>query len=371
MFGLGTFVQRQKRRLAALLAFLLALQGPLMAASTAPTPGDAVLIIYVNNAYGTTMIANVQTALNAIPVAQRPTVTTLAIPLGDMNGIYDNLTGAGLSLANFCQVWDMRFMDTNNLCCSGTIREDSITQTGANNDALLFQSFLANGGHLYIQGDNEGFYARNEGVTQFLGTATGATVGYPAVVVGTKSWTSIDNTAPDNFASNYGALASVGTDYAGQVPLAQVGGGKVLIKDASYALEVLYDAPLLTAGNGKLMVNYDTNTFYNNLTGMTALVQNNYVTMSTCYNFTVTKAVAPAQVCAGDPAVFTVCYQNTGTRAVPSAVVWDTLPACTTFTSSTPAPTGNSGQLYWWSLGTVNPGPQICVTINVVTSTCP
>lgn len=337
----------------------------------APTPGDAVLFIYVNTPYELTMVANLKAALNALPAAQRPTITDLIIPVGSMNGFYTQLNAAGLSLANYCQVWDLRFMDANNLIGSGLVKEDTITTTGANNDEQLFMGFLAQGGHLYIQGENEGFYGRNEGVTQFLSDATGTTIGYPSVVIGTKTWTTFDTTAPDSFGTNYNILASLGSDYAGQVPLGQIGSGKALIKDASYAVEVLWDSAQLVPGNGKLMVNYDTNSFWNSMTGFTQVVQNNYVTMSTCYNFVVTKAVSPAQVCAGAPAVFTVCYQNTGTRAVPAAVLSDTLPNCTVYSSASVAPSGSIGQLYWWNLGTVNPGAPVCITININTTSCP
>jgi uncharacterized repeat protein (TIGR01451 family) len=373
---MGHFIarlRRQKRRLAALLALMHLGAMPLAAANVAPTPGDRILIIYVNSSFGTAMLTNVQAALNAIPLAQRPTVDLLAIPVGDTNGFYDNLVGAGYSLTDYCQVWDMRFDDAGaGTSACGALRADTFWTGGANNDGQLLLNFMAQGGRVYVQGENEGYCHRNQGVTQFLNDAvTTGTVGYPSVAVGVKNWTTIDNTAPDNFASNYAALASVGTDYPGQVPLGQIAGGKALVRDGSFALAVLWDSAQLAPGNGRLMVGYDANLLRDGLTGYAAYVQNTYVTLSTCYNFVITKAVSPAVVCAGDPVTFTLCYQNTGTRAIPSAQVWDTLPACTTYSSATPAPSGNNGSVYYWNLGNLAPGPQQCISLVAQTQACP
>ncbi len=366
-------MKRQRRRIAALLALVMLVLPPLRAASVAPTPGDRLLLIYVTSAFGNTMATNIQAALNAIPVAQRPTVDLLGIPVGDTNGFYDNLTGAGYSLSNYCQVWDMRFDDAGaGVSACGALRADTFWSTGANNDGQLLLNFMAQGGHVFIQGENEGYCHRNEGVTQFLNDAVSTgLVGYPSVNSGTKTWSVIDNTAPDNYNTNYGTIGSVGTDYPGQVLLSQIAGGKALIRDATYALAILWDSSQLAPGNGRLMVSYDANLLRDGLAGYADYVRNTYVALSTCYNFNITKSVSPPLVCVGEAATFTLCYQNTGTRAVPAAQVWDTLPTCTTYSSAVPAPSGNSGAVYFWNLGTLNPGPQQCISFVVQAQACP
>ena len=365
-----------KRFTCIVLISLLALPPALFSASSPPVPGDAVLIIYLNDAKGLAAANNITTALNAM-TSPPSSIATLPIAVGNTAGVHAALAAAGKSLANYCQVWDIRF-DSNNGGSSTSPcsipYDDRISSTGANNDTTEFMNFLAQGGHLFLVADNLGFCSRNEGVINFAATAvTGGVLPYPNTVVGSKTWSTFDNTAPDNFKTNYSsALTGVDTTYAGEIPTGSLAGGKALTTDgAGYALDVVWDSTKLSAGNGKLAISFDSNINSDILTGSAAYDQHMYTAMSTCYNFTVTKSVAPASVCAGDPAVFTVCYHNTGTRPIPAAVITDTLPNCTVYTGSTVAPAGNSGQLYWWNLGTVSPGPQVCIDINVNTTTCP
>ena len=360
----------------ALAALLLAFPPWAPAASVAPVPGDAVLIIYVNDGKGTAAMNNIRTSLNAM-TSPPSLVDTLPITVGDTSGLNANLTAAGKSLSSYCQVWDIRF-DSNNGGSStspcGVPYDDRISNTGPNNDTLVLMNFLAQGGHLFLVADNLGFCSRNEGVINFTSAAVSSgTLPYPNTVVGPKTWSTFDNTGPDNFKTNYSsALTSVDTVYAGEIPTGSLAGGKALTTDgAGYALDILWDSTKLTAGNGKLAISFDSNINSDSQPGFAAYDQHMYVTLSTCYNFTVTKSVSPPTVCAGSPATFTVCYHNTGTRPVPAAVITDTLPNCTTYSSSTVAPSGNGGQLYWWNLGTVNPGPQVCIDITVNTSICP
>lgn len=372
--AIRTLFNRWKRRVAALSAFLTLWAGtaPLLAAPPPPTPGDQVLLIHVNNTYGNTMATNIKAALNALPVAQRPTVTELLIAVGDKDGIYDDLTAAGISLANYCQVWDFRFMELNNSATfSGTIQEDSITTSGANNDSSLYVNFLANGGHMFVIADNDQYYARNEGVIQFIADATGSAITYPNAN-SSASFTSFSNVAPHFFKTAYDTLTAINcTVWPGYIPLTGIGSGTPFTYNGTSTLDLFWDSAALKPGNGRLMVNFDTSMFNVPDVQEDYYVRNTYTTLGTCYNFTVTKAVAPASVCAGDPATFTICYQNTGTRAIPNAQVWDTLPNCTVFSSSTPAASFSSGQYYRFDLGTVNAGASGCVTIDILTTVCP
>lgn len=363
-----------RRKLPVLTAAILAAFGPAgppAAAPTAPSPGDAVLFIYVNRTWNVDFVNAMKAALNAMPAAVRPVITDLVVADGDNDGIWDDLQLAGLSLDDFCQVWDLRFIEAPSTGTCGQIRADTITSGCATCDRELFLAFLRNGGHLYVQGENEGFCARNETVIQFVTDATGAPIGYPSVVVGTKTWTSFDNSPPDNFATNYDTLVSLGTNYAGQVPLGQIGNGKALTTDGSSTLDILWDGPNLVSGNGKLFVNFDSNSFAELLTGHAAYTRNVYTTLSTCFNFTLVKSAPGGELCVGDPLAFTLCYQNTGSRALPSARVWDTLATCFGFVSANPPPSGVSGNVYTWDLGNVNPGASACITVNVTVDQLP
>src|SRR3989442_328913 len=98
--------------------FLLVGARTTLASSAPPNPGDSVLIIYVTgpcnsdasfNQIGATRL---QAALNAIAGPFTPTVTMLGVPCStsSANGIYTALSGASLTLSQFCEVWDVRFM---------------------------------------------------------------------------------------------------------------------------------------------------------------------------------------------------------------------------------------------------------------------
>lgn len=343
----------------------------LQGAPTAPSPGDSILFIYVNRTWNIDAVNAMKAALNAMPAAVRPTVTDLIIDEADADGIFDDLQAAGLSLNSFCQVWDLRFIEAPSIGTCGLTRADTITSGCPTCDRELFLSFLQNGGHLYVQGENEGFCARNETVVQFITDATGSPIGYPSVAVGPKTWTSFDNSPPDNFATNFDTLTSLATNYPGQVPLGQIGAGKPLTADGSNTLDLLWDGPNLVSGNGKLFVNFDSNSFAENLAGNDSYVRNVYTTLSTCFNFQITKTGPPGPLCTGAPVTFTLCYWNTGSRTLPSAMLWDTLPTCFQFNGSTPPPTQVLGNLYSWTLGDVNPGASSCITINAAVNQLP
>jgi uncharacterized repeat protein (TIGR01451 family) len=353
-------------------AFLLFLTlSRLGAVPPPPTPGDQMLFIYVDRPYSTVLVNNIKAALAALP--SPPTITDLVIPAGDRDGFYDELSAASLVLSDYCQVWDLRFHELNNgVAFSGTIQEDSITTAGANNDSLLFRNFLQQGGHLFVMGENDGFFARNEGLMQFIADATGAPISYPT---NSPTWSvpNIDNSAPEFFRTAYDTLVpplSLST-YPGQVPLSGVGSGMPLSYSGTHTLDLLWQAGNLASGNGKMMVTFDSNFFGVPDPQYAAYVRNAYTTLAACYNFTITKAASASLVCAGDPLSYTICWQNTGTRTIPATVLTDTLPACMTYSGASIAPSGSSGQLRWWNLAAIPPGPQQCLTINVIAQVCP
>jgi uncharacterized repeat protein (TIGR01451 family) len=85
-----------------------------------------------------------------------------------------------------------------------------------------------------------------------------------------------------------------------------------------------------------------------------------------------TKSADVADADPGDPIVYTISYENSGTGWASLVEVVDTIPAETTFVSSTPAPTSSSGNVYTWTIGDLAPGAsgtiEITVTVDVGTA---
>lgn len=379
-----TLALQGKRRSAALSLFfavLAALASPLGATSTAPTPGDSILLIYNSgDVYDTSIKDNIKAALLTVgaPWGGTPSITELAVPAASSNGIADDIAGADKIgyLMGFCQVWDLRFISSHNSASySGTIQGDSITSGCPTCDQELFLEFLRRGGHLFMQGDHAEYFARNESLVSFIQTATGSTLSYPSITVSPVYWTTHDNTAPDLFSTNYDgvAIGQIGSYYPGYIPSGGWAGGKALTRDGSNnALTLLWDSAQLSSGNGKMVAMFDTNTFSNDIINIPgtnnwqAYVRHLYTTLSTCYNFTATKSVTNAgPLCIGEPTAFILCTQNTGTRALPVQSLWDTVPTCFAFSSSNPAPSTSAGNYYTWAVPALTNGQTFCVTVNV------
>jgi hypothetical protein len=349
--------------------------------STAPTPGDTVLIIYNSgDTYNTTIKNNIVAALNSVgpPYGGTPTITELAVPASSNNGIADDIPQPNKVgyLLGFCQVWDLRFISAHNSqAYSGTIQADSITSGCPTCDQELFLEFLRQGGHLYLQGDHAEYYARNESLVSFIQAATGQSLAYPLITPSAVYWNTHDNTAPDLFNTNYDgvAIGQLGTYYPGYIPAGGWAGGKALTRDASNnALTLLWDSAQLSTGNGKMAVMFDSNSFSGDLINITgtnnwqSYVRHLYTTLSTCYNFNATKAVTNAgPLCVGDSTSFILCTQNTGTRALPAQNIWDSLPSCFNFVSSNPPPSGGAGNYRTWLAPSLNAGQSFCVTVQV------
>jgi len=87
-------------------------------------------------------------------------------------------------------------------------------------------------------------------------------------------------------------------------------------------------------------------------------------------NVTIVKT-GPATVNAGDDFTYTLTYTNTGTAPALNVVLTDTLPAGITFVSSTPAPSTITGATLQWNLGTLAPGANGTITLQVLAATDP
>ncbi len=337
-----------------------------------PTP-ETVLVIYRDdNGYSEQFAQNIISAIQAAGGI----VTIRTTGVNDNDGIYDDL--GGLNLNDFCQVWDLRFNPTHiGEAYSNGVYDDTITCCGPTSDHELFKDFLQKGGHLYLQGEHQDFYGRNMSLLQFIVDVSGA-ISYPGVVTAYKQWTNFANT-PENFRTDFNTLTQLDTYYPGTILLSGVGRGKPITTDGTYSLDLAFLSSDLTIGNGKMFVNFDTNEFSGdtNCTGgcYTAnqkgyYIQNVYDFLAECTKYTLTKSVNPTTICVGQTATYRICYNNIGTKALTSVVVWDTIPNCLQVQASTsPSPSGNSGQLYWWNIGTVNPGVNACINV-VVRATC-
>lgn len=342
-----------------------------------PDPGETILMIYCTGDGGNNqdLVNNIKSALNAMPIPP-VLIDEVIIPDGDRNGFYDNL--GGRDLKNYCQVWDLRFRGDHINQGSGMVMEDTITgapfMPGPTSDAALFIDFLSNGGHLYIQGENQGFFGRNESVIQFLSDITGSTIGYPNFYNGPIDVNNYLTNAPENLSSDFNILNSsvvLNTDYPGAIPLTQVGKGRplttLIVNSVNSAMDLAFLPTDLNTGNGKIFANFETNCF---LTGRFDLnnegkyIQNIYDYLAACYKYTITKSVSPGHICIGETATFTICYNNTG-KDLPNVTLWDTIPNCLSVISTSQPPSGVNGKLYWWNFGSIPSGTNVCINIIV------
>ena len=105
-------------------------------------------ILYISNQTG--FVGN---SLSNALMCMGHSVTRIELP--GLDGFTDELAGMGLTLDDFDQVWDNRFADT---------AADAITAA----DATAFNNYLANGGSLFLCGENSGFPERNNSLVQYL-----------------------------------------------------------------------------------------------------------------------------------------------------------------------------------------------------------
>jgi uncharacterized repeat protein (TIGR01451 family) len=351
--------------------------GENFASSSPPNPGDSVLIIYVTGpcngdaSYNQIGATRLQAALNAISAPFTPTVTMLGVPCSTStaNGIYTALTGAGLTLGQFCEVWDVRFMANPPTPPCNTQQADVITSNGGNNDTLLFQNFLAQGGHLFLGGDNGGFCPRNSSVVNFVQSVTGCTLPYPNTFVGQENWIGFDNSGPDNFKTNLNNLANLYTWYPGRILLSQACNGKALVSDGTYALSLLWQSSALNTGNGKLAVDFDTNSYSDTVVAdipdnhYIQYYQNMYTALADCFSYKVTKTVNPMSACIGQPVTYTICLNNNGGKGIPNPQIVDTISTCLTYVSSNPPSTGLGNMRIFNFPTTLAGGQSQCVSI--------
>lgn len=362
----------------------------LLAQVTLPSPGDSVLIIYTNDScdgnavpgYEQAMVTGLETALSAanMPAGTAPTITTLETPCSTTasNGFYSSIPGGNVNYLNqFCEVFDLRFISWSPTAnssvepCTAAGQSDVITAGGATSDTQLFLNYLAQGGHLILLGDNAGFCPRDASVLSFLGVAVpGCNLGFPTTgPLGVQNWTTF--LPPLQGALN--TLTTYGSDVTGYITAGNTCGATSLTTNGSEVLDMLWKGTQLTGGNGQLEFNVDTNGLEEGMTGYIPYWQNVYAINSICFNFTLTKTVAPTQICVGGPATFTICMYNSGTKTIPSPQITDPLPSCLTYAGSNPASTQSGSTVIFSGLPSIASGSSDCVSIFVTANSvnCP
>jgi uncharacterized repeat protein (TIGR01451 family) len=315
------------------------------------------------------MVTNLEAALSSanMPASVAPAITTLETPCNNTaaNGFYSSLPGENLDYLNqFCEVFDLRFMSYPNYqTCSAAGRSDVITTSGANNDGQIYLNYMAQGGHLIIVGDNSGFCNRDSSILSFMGQAVpGCNLGFPNVTSSTdQPWTTFN--APLQGA--YNTLTTYGTDYPGWILSGSICGATALTTNSDEVLDMLWTSKQLSSGNGQLELSLHTNALAEQMTGYIPYWQNVYAINSICFNYTVTKTVAPSQVCVGQAVTFTICMTNTGTKTIPSPQITDPLPSCLTYTGSNPSSTQSGSTIIFNGLPNIPAGQSDCVSVFV------
>jgi len=360
-----------------------------------PNPAERVLIIYTNcTGYNEQLMQAYRDALLAITPA--PTVDLLLITCGNRNGFYDELVAqyGRTDLNLWCEVYDLRFRDDrNNLAFDGTIWEDVLTYIGpaGQTDWDLFENFLNQGGHLYLQGEHHDYYCRNVNLIMFINSVAATAIGQSRANVRNGAWTINQYSAtPENFNSDFNTLSgNIFSNYPGGISLPQLGSARALITTdlgasgdpaapGGMSAVVMGYLPADLRTNGRLVVGWETNAFTegtlkNALSD--AIIQNIYDFLSGCYDYTVEKTFIPDTLCVGESGTFTICYENTG-MAVPSVSIWDTIPSYLTVNSFSAPPTGgpqavSGGNLYWWTFSPLASGANACITVNFTVNSMP
>lgn len=287
-------------------------------------------------------------------------------------------SGIPVNLGDYCQVWDLRFVSNcTALTCASTINAS---------DQALYAAFLAGGGKMFLNGENAGYEGRNNGLTQFLTSiGTGAPFLNPSTETGTNVW-NVFQPDPYGFPTTLNNLPALGNAPQPTVPgwydicpacsgwgsshpiAARINGG------VTEAFMFGFTPSELAGGVGRVMTAFDWNGFWLFQQAENVPVyQNIYAWLGTCeVRFTVTKAANVSAAAVGSQFNYLLCVSNSGEVPL-NQLIYDTLPPCIGFVSSSPPPAGNSGQYYWWSPGSIPIGGSACVTLTVQASSlaCP
>lgn len=376
-------------------------------------PQEKILLIYTNwNGVSSTQpnypVELEQAFYNALlTVTPAANITTLLIPNGQ-DGIYNELNSAGLTLSEFCQVYDLRFGDQEGNAYTlnaAAPPPDYLTYFGANSDAQLYENYLAQGGSLFIQAEHTDYRTRDVNILQLVDSVATLPINtqYPDVITSTLGAYPPDPppgaVTINSFTGAYGfntndnnisAGATIYGNYVGGIPAGDYGSGQSLTNLSSAtssgnlqncgcagSMALAWESNALNSpySTGKLVVSFETNAFTETElqdAASTEWIQNLYTLLSGCVHYTVAKTFVPNNLCLGSPGTFTLCATNTSTTAALTNYTFaDTIPTCLTYTSSNPSPTGNSGHFYWWTIPSITAGNTACVTVQFNATSIP
>lgn len=333
-----------------------------------PANGESILLIYTT---ATDFSTELKTAFIEALTEMSPsaTIDEVQISIGDGAGpgFYDELvnqTGEN-NLSNWCQVYDLRFRDDrNNVGWTGQAQEDVITYIGNNTDWELFQNYLNIGGSLFLQGEHHDFYVRNSNLMMFINSVATQPISQKFVSIQVERFDITDfSSTIENFSSDFNTLngGKLQGNFIGGIDIATKGSGRPLttLKNGNMAMALAYLPTDLKTDMGRMVVSFESNAFaedgLKNSTSK-AWIQNVYDLLSGCYRYNIEKTFEPDTGKVGQEGTFKIFYENSGVQELQNFTVRDTIPSCLEFISSSPAPSGNNGNAFWWDLSKVPSG---------------
>lgn len=306
---------------------------------------------------------------------------------------------ASISKAQYDQVWDVRF-NNNGSCVNPTC---SSTLTVAQQTVL--RNFMAEGGTVFLMGENGGFPGRNDGIVQFVnsviasGTFAASGVGVLNDGSGCCAILGPGAAAAENFDSDYYNLSScstngrVWTEYPGGIRLSELATGKAtyittgvgaywqpLNITETAAVGIGFTSSDLKApyNTSKLYVWFDWQTFRDN---GTVCCPQNYANGHIVRNINdflntvppptptptntpvpnLTKSANKTTANVGDTITFSITYQNTSGMTANNVYIWDTIP--TPYVSVLQILNGGTqnGNLIVWNVGNISNGSSVTV----------
>jgi hypothetical protein len=351
--------------------------------SGAPVDGESVLIIYTDASIdpkpSEDLVKAFEDAFNDMP--NPPVITSLIISAGDGSapGFYDELVAqtGQTELSDWCQVYDLRFReDKNNQGWTGNEKqEDVLTMLGDNSDWELFDNYLDAGGHIYFQSDHHDFYIRNTNLLMFinhiaLAPITQANASFESNVQTISNFPS----DPMDFNTDFNNISgqSMQSRFPGGIDVVNAGSGRPLgtFAGGATAMALAYLSEDLKRNDGRVVINFETNALYEDegdealvSATTTAWIQNVYDLLSGCYRYTLEKEFIPDTLMQGEEGKFDISYTNE-MQPLKNFTVTDTIPDCLEFISSSPAPSGNNDNVYWWDLPEVSSGGSGTISVD-------
>ncbi len=339
-----------------------------------PPDGESCLLIYTSaTEYNVGLKDAYKEALLGItPPAE---VTELEIKSGDGSGpgFYDELVAqtGKKELSDWCQVYDLRFRDDkNNIGWTGQNQEDVLTYIGTNSDWQLFEDFLNIGGNLFLQGEHHDYYIRDANLIMFINNVAVQPITQQYVNIHMDGFDITDFSAtPENFSTDFNDLTTGALSgfFIGGISLNSAGSGRPITTLDVGAMALAYLPQDLKTTMGRLVVCFESNAFAEpTLANATSKgwIQNVYDLLSGCYRYDLTKDFVPDTILVNTEGTFILTYENNGEHDMKNVMISDTIPTCLEFLSSTPAPTGNTNNYYWWTIPTIAQGSSAKITVN-------